>query len=411
MLKRHTILSLLILFNLMHTTNCLAVSVNEYSPDNKPQTYKTSFNCDKARTNIEHAICHSKKLADADRVLSKLYYQLEDKQPSAFVNRQKMWLKERDYCISSLNLEHCLLNKYQDRILLLKNLKLSVSSKDIQADEPKEVSHPVLPVLQKHNISLEKVVYSQDSKCPTFHVKFKIYPLSTQLDEYSKKAYSEILEANSSFPYALVDEESDFKVNVGFSDKAKTHITIRPAEVSSPTTCLDGSVSPDAEHYTVIAQMKKQILNSPFKARLHQNDGGEIIAYLYAIDEKTISYDYYGCTNGIKLRAKAKTGHYYIYLYDEVTDYFYPTRIPVFKGDKPTIMGIEGASFVTFPANGDVKTDTLVVSQRDNCDESFYETFHLWEDQTSLQKRNSFHHYSHLGFYLRENKNRMQHFL
>lgn len=388
----------------MHITNCLAVSVNENSPDNKPQTYKTSFNCDKARTNIEHAICHSKKLADADRVLSKLYYQLEDKQPSAFVNRQKMWLKERDYCISSLNLEHCLLNKYQDRILLLKNLKLSVSSKDIQVDEPKEVNHPVLPVLQKHNILLERVVYSQEGKCPTFHVKFKIYPLSTQLDEYSKKAYAEILEANSSFPYALVDEESNFKVNVGFSDKAKTQITIRSAEISSPTTCLDGSVSPDAEHYTVIAQMKKQILNSPFKARLHQKDGGELIAYLYAIDEKNIPYDYYGCTNGIKLRAKAKTGHYYIYLYDEVTDYFYPTRIPVFKGDKPTIMGIEGSSFGTVLANNDMKSDTLVVSQRDNCQKSFYEAYSLWEDQPSMQKLISFHNDSVLGFELRANK-------
>jgi uncharacterized protein len=388
----------------MQATNCSAVSFKEYSSDTKPQTYKTSFNCNKARTKIEHAICHSRKLANADIILSKFYYQLENKQPPDFVNQQKMWLKERDYCSYSLNIEHCLLNKYQDRILQLKILKSSVLLKEIPDDEPKEVNHPVFPVLQKHNIILKKVVYSKDSKCPTFHVKFKIYPLSTQLDEYSKKAYAEILAANSSFPYALVDEEHHFKVNVGFRDKAKTLITVRSAEISAPTTCLDGTISPDSEHYTVIAQMKKHILSSPFKATLHQKDGAELTAYLYAIDEKTIPYDYYGCTSGIKLRAKAKTGHYYIYLYDEITDYFYPNRIPVFNGDKPTIMGIEDAYFITIPAKNEIKTDTLVVSQRDNCQKSFYETYNLWEDQASLQKLSSHHLYSSLGLYLRNIK-------
>lgn len=404
MLKQRFFLSFLVLFNLMHASNCLAESLKANPSGTKSQIYVTSFNCNKARTKTEHAICHSEKLADADRHLSKLYYHLESKQPADFVNKQKMWLKERDYCAFSLNIEHCLLSKYQDRILQLKILQSSVLLKELHDEDPKVVNHPVFPILQKHSILLKKVVYSSDGKCPTFHVKFKIYPLSTQLNEYSKKAYTELLDANSSLPYALVDEDNDFKVNVGFSDKAKTQIIIRSAEVSSPTTCLDGTVSPDAEHYTVIAQMKKQILNSPFKARIHQKNGGELIAYLYAIDEKTIPYEYYGCTNGIKLRTNAKTGNYYIYLYDELTDYFYPTRIPVWKGDKPAIMGIEGATFGNVVASNDLKPGTLVLSQRDTCQKSYYETFRLWDDQLSLQKIASFQSDTDWDFYQR-NKN------
>ncbi|MFT4059336.1 MAG: lysozyme inhibitor LprI family protein [Legionella sp.] len=382
----------------------MAVSFKEYTIDAKSKIYKPSFNCNNARTKIEHVICHSKELAYADVVLSTLYYRLVDKQPVDFVTRQKMWLRERDFCSYSIDIERCLLNKYQDRILQLKHLKIIVPSKNIRVEQHEQWDHPVLPILQKHNISLYKVSYSNDGTCPTFYVKFKYHPLSAENDKYSKKVYAEILHANSSFPYAIVDKDHNFKVNVGFRNKAKTINIVRSAGGSSPSTCLDGSSSPDAEKFTVIAQMKKQILRSPFKTPLRQEDGKKIIAYLYAADEKAVSYDYTGCTTGIKLRAKAKTGHYYIYLYDVITDYFYPSRVPVFNGDKPTIMGIEGAYFVTVSGKKANRPDTLVVSQRDTCQESFYEAYTLWEDHTSLQKLTSFHHYSALEFYLQGNK-------
>lgn len=405
MLKRQIFFIILTLFNFINATNCLAVSFNEYTIDATPRIYKTSFNCNKAGTKIERAICHSKELAYTDIALSTLYYQLVDKQPTDFVNQQKMWLKERDFCSFSIDMEHCLLKKYQDRILQLKHLNIVVPSKKMRVEQHQKWNHPVLPVLQKHNISLYKVKYSKDGTCPTFYVKFKYYPLSPENDKFSKKAYAEILDANSSFPYAIVDKDHNFKVNVGFGDKARTINIVRSADVSSPSTCLDGSSSPDAEKFTVIAQMKKQILNSPFKASLRQEDGKKITAYLYAVDEKTVPYEYNNCTTGIKLRVKAKTGHYFIYLYDEITDYFYPNRIPIFNGSKPTIMGIEGAYFVAIPTKKEIKLDALVVSQRDTCQESFYEAYVLWKDQTSLQKLTSFQHYSALEFYLRGKRN------
>lgn len=404
MLNRHTFFIILALFYFMKATNCLAVSFKEYPTDTTPKVYQASFNCNKVGTKIEHAICHSKELAYVDIALSKLYYSLVVTESADFINRQKNWLRERDYCSNSIDIEQCLLNKYQDRILQLKHYTSVAPSKNIQVEQDEQWNHPVLAVLQKHNISLYKVSYSQDGRCPTFYVKFKYHPLNTENDTYSKQAYSEILEANSSFPYAIVDKEHNFKVNIGFRDKAKTMNIIRSSDVSSPSTCLDGKSSPDVEQFTVIAQMKKQILSSPFKASLRQDDGKKITAYLYAADEKPLPYDYNSCTTGIKLRVKAKTGHYYIYLYDEITDYFYPNRIPVFKGGKPTIMGTEGAYFASFPVKKGAKVDALIVSQRENCQESFYEAYRLWEDQTSLEKIKSFHHDSALPLYLQAQK-------
>lgn len=376
------------MLHFMKATNCLAVSFKEDSID-KPQVYKTSFNCNKARTKTEQAICHSKILADADIELSKLYYQLVNKQPPHFATQQKNWLRERDYCSYSLDMEHCLLKKHQERISQLKQMKIAAPLKNSQEKPHKTVNHTVSSVLQKYNISLYNVSSSKDNTCPTFHVKLKYYPLGLKKELY-KKVYAELLAANSSNPYTLVDKNYNFKVNVGYRDKAKTIQITRSGEVSSPSVCLDGSRNPDAEQYTVPVRMKRQILSSPFNTPL-SHAGRTLIAYLYAVDEKIIPYEYTGCTTGIKLRPKAKTGHYYIYLYDEITDYFYPNRIPVFKDDKPAIMGIEGAYFFTEKSE---KSENLIVSQHDTCQESFYEIYGLWDDETSLQKLKSFHHSS-----------------
>ena len=402
MLKQRSFFIILALLHCINATNCFAMSFKENIIE-VPHTYKTSFNCNYAKTKTERAICHSKEIAYADIALSALYYQLLPKQPADFANQQKRWLNQRDFCSYSIDLEQCLLRKYQDRILELKYLDNEAPSKGIQTNAD-ELNHPVLPVLKKHNISLYKISYSKDGTCPTFYVKFKYHPLSTENDKYSKKVYAEILDANSSYPYAIVDTDYNFKVNVGFRNKAKTINVVSSSEVSTPSTCLDGSRSPDAEKFTVIAQMKRKILTSPYKASLRQEDGNRITAYLYAEDEKSVPYEYNACKTGIKLRVKAKGGHYYIYLYDELTDYFYPSRIPVFNGDKPTLMGIEGAHFVAIPGAKENKPDSLVVSQRDNCQESFYEAYNLWEDQVSLQKVTSFHNYSALEFYNRRNK-------
>lgn len=391
--------------NFLNTTNCFAISFHEHNSNQSP-SYKTSFNCNKAKTKVELAICHSKELAHEDIVLSKHYHRLEKLKTPDLVVQQKIWLNERDGCFYSLALEKCLLNKYRERIAQLAHLKIVISSKYTEVEKLEKLDHPVLSVFKKYNMSLYDVEYSKDRTCPTFYVQFKLYPLSTNPHdltiEYSHKVFTEILKANSSFPYAIVDKDQAFKVNVGYGDKAGDISIVRSVDVNSPTTCMDKRSSPDAKEFTVIAEMKKEILKSPYKASLRQADGNKITAYLYAEDEKSIPYDFNACTSGIKTRVQAKTGHYYIYLYDELTDSFYPNRMPIFQGDKPTLMGIEGAYFVGVPATQDKELDAIVVTQRENCQASFYESYSLWKDQTSLQKLKGFNGYPHLEAYFRD---------
>lgn len=88
----------------------------EYTNINTSRIYKTSFDCYKATTPIEHAICQSPELAEADAVLAKLYVQL--KQRSNVVRQQKEWIKARDLlCTHSANLNKCLSDKYLNKIL------------------------------------------------------------------------------------------------------------------------------------------------------------------------------------------------------------------------------------------------------------------------------------------------------
>ena len=91
----------------------------EYTNSNIPRVYKTSFNCDNAKTKIEVAICQSPELAHADKVLSTLYNQLIAKRLNHIFKQQKEWLQDRNTCSVSSDLKRCLSNKYRDRILVL----------------------------------------------------------------------------------------------------------------------------------------------------------------------------------------------------------------------------------------------------------------------------------------------------
>ena len=97
----------------------------EYTNVNMPRIYKTSFNCDNARAKIDLAICHSKELAYADTVLSKLYLQLKTKQFEPIVRQQKEWIKERNLCLNESDLNQCVAKNYDDRILTLQQQVMS----------------------------------------------------------------------------------------------------------------------------------------------------------------------------------------------------------------------------------------------------------------------------------------------
>jgi uncharacterized protein YecT (DUF1311 family) len=86
--------------------------------------YKTSFDCDKARNEIEHAICYSFTVAILDVKVDAMYKgwldQLNDADSDVLVREQKEWLKKRDLiCGPGWDIVHCLETLYRARLLEL----------------------------------------------------------------------------------------------------------------------------------------------------------------------------------------------------------------------------------------------------------------------------------------------------
>lgn len=102
-------------------------------------------------------------------------------------------------------------------------------------------AHPVLTVFNKYGLTLYKVAYSKDGKCPTFYAKFEYSPDPRAPDAQSfEKIYFEILKANAFFPYALVDEEDDMRINVGWESRSQKIMKVGIAKALTGSTCLDG---------------------------------------------------------------------------------------------------------------------------------------------------------------------------
>jgi uncharacterized protein len=95
-----------------------------------PALHATSFDCKKARTNVEHAICSSAELSKADDELATAYHAaMEQIPPGAkpdFVAGQRAWLHAIAIRCQGKNgsegMQNCLLEFYRERTDALKNL-------------------------------------------------------------------------------------------------------------------------------------------------------------------------------------------------------------------------------------------------------------------------------------------------
>ena len=79
-----------------------------------------SFDCAKASTLVENAICANPELSRRDEALASLY-QAALKQDPAIRADQLNWLRERNRCID----ERCLINAYDRRINQLRTVGVS----------------------------------------------------------------------------------------------------------------------------------------------------------------------------------------------------------------------------------------------------------------------------------------------
>jgi uncharacterized protein len=117
------------------------------------------FNCAKARTAVEKAICNNPQLSNADGQLGKIYSQLS-KTPQ-LKQEQRDWLKRRDQECSTDS--SCLLQMYRQRIAELSGKSASFNC--TKAGTAVEKAICISPQLSNADGQLGKI-YSQLSKTP-----------------------------------------------------------------------------------------------------------------------------------------------------------------------------------------------------------------------------------------------------
>ena len=83
--------------------------------------HAASFDCSKATTETEKAICDHIELGDLDLMLSRMWVEVEKTQPN--IQKQRQWLGKRDLCLSDVL---CLENSYLNRLSeLIQNYSLT----------------------------------------------------------------------------------------------------------------------------------------------------------------------------------------------------------------------------------------------------------------------------------------------
>ncbi|WP_147279848.1 hypothetical protein [Legionella worsleiensis] len=276
-------------------------------------------------------------------------------------------------------------------LLCILNIQISGAAPKILIKRYENWSHPVLSVFKKNRINLSKVSYSVDGTCPTFHViLYKNHEVKDLTTPDYNSLYSELLKANSYFPYALVDEKYNVKINVGWRDKNHKTMAVDVKKMPSVSLCLGNEHAhvddyANYDPFTVDKDMKNRIMNSPFSAELRRGDGKKFIVYIYANNEQIKSEENYDCDGKIK-QEMVKTGNYYLYLYDVSSNSFYPGRIPIFNEDYKNRMNVLGANIFVLSSDDKKQSDVLLISQFGSCSGDHFEAYGFTENQLFLKK-------------------------
>ena len=125
------------------------------------------------------------------------------------------------------------------------------ASDKIQVERYEQWNHPVVPILKKYGIALYKVSYSEDGSYPIFWGSFK-YAFDPRAADPKRfgTVYSELLKANSNYPYALVDKEDNLRINVGWKDKEHKMMDVQLDYAFPDSACKKGGI--------VVDSLKKQ---------------------------------------------------------------------------------------------------------------------------------------------------------
>jgi uncharacterized protein YecT (DUF1311 family) len=103
---------------------------NEFQPVEVqgPQRYKASFDCDKAKTVVENAICYSSTTASLDLAVDQAYRtwldSLNKSDSDSLIKEQQNWLRKRDViCGAERSAFQCVETLYRERLLEVEYFK------------------------------------------------------------------------------------------------------------------------------------------------------------------------------------------------------------------------------------------------------------------------------------------------
>lgn len=101
------------------TTELSSRMTYEHHPDARP-----SFDCSMAETTIENMICSDPTIAEADRVLNRVWSTLGSEEAITDELRveQRQWINRRDACLIDSDPRGCVRNVMLDRITELSEL-------------------------------------------------------------------------------------------------------------------------------------------------------------------------------------------------------------------------------------------------------------------------------------------------
>ena len=108
--------------------------------------FAASFNCTKAGTSTEIAICNDSQLGTLDEAIADAFFELKDRmnqqKASALLQKQRDWLAKRNSCGGDIA---CLRQSMQDRLAILSGDPASRSQKPSGANNVADGNIPVLP--------------------------------------------------------------------------------------------------------------------------------------------------------------------------------------------------------------------------------------------------------------------------
>ena len=233
-----------------------------------------------------------------------------------------------------------------------------------------------MSTFDKEHVPVYKLTYSKNNLCRTFYIQLTevFFSGKTVQAQDLPPIYFRLLRDNTYLPFALVDEQQDIKINVGWSYTSPRELIITRGKASSESTC-----SGLEEATEFVRNMSKDIWNFSWKNINAVRADGELFeVYLFPAFRNS-KLDYKPCKQKEE-KMFIRTFPYYLYSYDVIGDGIWPDRIEVFK-DK----NIKLTNFSELHLDSE-KQRIIAVAEGITCAGTHYEAYGFTDNHSFIKQ-------------------------